>query len=420
MVMTTAERAEQIVERCRALTAITDVAGETTRTFLSPAMRRCNEMVAEWMRSSGMTVRMDAVGNLRGLLPAGDGSARRLVIASHLDTVPNAGAFDGVLGVMLGLAVVEAVRDTSLPFAVEVIGFSEEEGVRFSAPFIGSRGFVGTLDEALLSRVDADGVSVREAIRAYGLTTDSFDDARFAAETFAYLEFHIEQGPLLESLEKPLGVVDAIVGQSRYEVVFEGEANHAGTTPMHLRHDALAAAAEWITTTEAYAAHPNRVVATVGKLNVSPGAVNVIAGEVRTTLDVRSADDRSRQVAAESLIRAAEESGQRRGVRVKSTLHMEQSAVAMDEQLTASLAEAVSTRGVNAVRMVSGAGHDAMIVAPHVPATMLFLRSPRGLSHHPDEAVVVEDVRLALESGVALLRSLGQAHIEEKNNAATR
>jgi len=310
------------------------------------------------------------------------------------------------------------MQDASLPFAVEVIGFSEEEGVRFSAPFVGSRGFAGTLDETLLSRVDADGVSVRDAMRAYGLKADNFDDARFVAETFAYLEFHIEQGPLLESLEQPLGVVDAIVGQSRFEVVFEGEANHAGTTPMHLRHDALAAAAEWINTVEAYAAHPNRVIATVGKMNVSPGAVNVIAGEVRTTLDLRSADDGSRQIAAENLIRAAEESGQRRGVRVKSTLHMEQSAVAMDTRLTTELTEAVRTCGVESVRMISGAGHDAMIVAPYIPATMLFLRSPRGLSHHPDEAVIVEDVRLALESGVALLRRLAQTDAMERNDGA--
>jgi len=375
-------------------------------------------MVAEWMRGAGMAVRVDAVGNLRGLLPVSDRRTRRLVIASHLDTVPNAGAFDGVLGVMLGLAVVEAMQDASLPFAVEVIGFSEEEGVRFSAPFVGSRGFAGTLDETLLSRVDADGVSVRDAMRAYGLKADNFDDARFVAETFAYLELHIEQGPLLESLEQPLGVVDAIVGQSRFEVAFEGEANHAGTTPMHLRHDALAAAAEWINTVEAYAAHPNRVIATVGKMNVSPGAVNVIVGEVHTTLDLRSADDHSRQVAAENLIRAAEESGQRRGVRVKSTLHMEQGAVAMDTRLTTELTEAVRTCGVEPVRMISGAGHDAMIVAPYIPATMLFLRSPRGLSHHPDEAVIVEDVRLALESGVALLRRLAQTDAMGRNDGA--
>lgn len=255
--------ATQVIARCRELARITDVEGETTRTFLSPAMRRANQLVATWMREAGLTTRVDAAGNLRGSRPSPHKNAKTLILASHLDTVPNAGAFDGVLGVMMALAVVDSLQDTALPFHVEVIAFSEEEGVRFGVPFIGSRAIVGSMDDALLAREDLTGTSVRAAIHTYGLDAAQLPDA-VVPDALGYLEFHIEQGPALESEGLPLGVVETIAGQSRYEVRFTGVANHAGTTPMPLRHDAMSAAAQWITEVETYARATRGLVATVG------------------------------------------------------------------------------------------------------------------------------------------------------------
>jgi allantoate deiminase len=397
--------AAQVIARCRELARITDVAGETTRTFLSPAMRRANELVAPWMREANLAVRTDAAGNLRGIRVSQSENARTVILASHLDTVPNAGAFDGVLGVVMALSVIESLRDTSLPFHLEVIAFSEEEGVRFGVPFLGSRAIVGTLDDALLAREDLTGTSVREAIRAYGLDIAQLPDA-VVPDALGYLEFHIEQGPSLESEGLPLGVVETIAGQSRYELVFTGEANHAGTTPMPLRHDPVSAAGQWITEVETYAKATRGLVATVGSVVTVPGAGNVIAGEVRATLDVRSANNTVRDDAVKHLLDYAKMCGGSRGVAVTSTQRMTQAAVPMDYSLLTLLEDAVDSTGTIIRRMVSGAGHDAMIVAPYMPAAMLFLRTPRGLSHHPDEAVLPADVQLGLDAGTAFVRLL--------------
>jgi len=218
------ERAAKVIAFCRDLAVCSEEPGRTTRTFLSPPMRDVHRMLGEWMCRAGMEVSIDAAGNLRGVRRGH--SKRRLLIASHLDTVPNAGAFDGILGVVLGVALVEAMAGHESGITVEVVGFSEEEGVRFGIPFIGSRAVAGTLDETILTP------PVLDAIRAFGLDPGGLPDARLSPDTVAYLEFHIEQGPVLESLGLPLGIVDGIVGQSRLSVTFEGTANHAGTTPM--------------------------------------------------------------------------------------------------------------------------------------------------------------------------------------------
>ena len=280
--MSTSADIDKIIARCRELAQVTNVPGETTRTFLSPAMRRANDLVASWMSEAGLQVRVDAAGNLRGLRPSSVPGAKTFVLASHLDTVPNAGAFDGVLGVMIALALVKRLGDAALPFGLEVVAFSEEEGVRFGFPFIGSRALVGTLDDTLLARADANGVSVRDAIIAYGLDPARLPDA-VLHNALGYLEFHIEQGPALGNEGLPLGVVESLVGQSRYDVVFTGQANHAGTTPMSLRHDAMCAAAEWIVEVERYANNAPGLVATNGSVSTLPGAGNVIAGERRRT-----------------------------------------------------------------------------------------------------------------------------------------
>jgi allantoate deiminase len=409
--------ARDVIHRCRDLAAFSEApesplpncdrgeaAGGTTRTFLSPPMKQVHDVLGNDMRAAGMQVHVDAAGNLRGFFEnIGEGSGpRRLIIGSHLDTVPNAGAFDGILGVVLGIAVVEELRGRKLPFAIEVIGFSEEEGVRFGIPFIGSRAVVGTLDRETLERRDPQGVSVAEAIRAYGLDPGEIASARLAAGAFAYLEFHIEQGPVLESLNLPLGVVEAIAGQSRVAVAFTGKSGHAGTTPMHLRRDALAGAAEWILAVS----RERSATATVGQAEVHPGAANVIPSFVRLSLDVRHAEDSVRLKALAGLEACAREIAARRGLSLDLQPRLNQPAVALDRNLTQTVERAVAAAGYPVHRMISGAGHDAMILAPHVPSAMLFLRSPGGISHHPGETVIESDVAAALETGCHFLAQL--------------
>ncbi|HEX3571445.1 MAG TPA: allantoate amidohydrolase [Acidobacteriaceae bacterium] len=403
-----AAAAERIVARCRELARVTDVPGQTTRTFLSPATREAHALVRGWMCGAGLRVWTDAIGNLRGVTEAAT-DAPRLVIGSHLDTVIDAGAFDGPLGVVMGIQLAEAIgAQPALPFAIEVIGFSEEEGVRFAKPFLGSLAVIGEMDDALLRQVDAEGVSVARAVQEFGVEENRVEDAVPAASTFAYLEFHIEQGPVLEAEGLSLAIVDAIAGQTRMQVKFRGHANHAGTTPMgRLRKDAVAAAAEWIGEVERYANGCAGLVATVGKIEVPGGAGNVIAGECVATLDMRHAKDEVRGAAVTHLVKAAEHAASARGVSVECRTMLEQPAVAMDAVLTDAVANACKrVVGPNLRRITSGAGHDAMIVARRVPSAMVFLRSPGGLSHHPEESVLVGDVEAAYAAGLEFLRTL--------------
>jgi allantoate deiminase len=398
--------AEQAIARCRKLATFSEDAGGTRRTFLSAPMRDCHREVSSWMKAHGMTVSVDAVGNLRGVYSAASQATPRILIGSHLDTVPNAGAFDGILGVVLAIVLVESLAGLKLPFAIEVIGFSEEEGVRFGVPFIGSRALVGRVDEELLGRKDAQGISVRKAIQDFGLNPSEISKAAMSEDVLGFIEFHIEQGPVLESSGRPLGAVEAIVGQNRLDFTFAGQANHAGTTPMNLRHDALAAAAEWIVAVEKLAQRSAGLVATVGFVEAKPGAANVIAGEGCATLDIRHASDRARTEALDELIRQAESISARRGVTVTWRTLLSQHAVAMDPFLMRQIEQAIQKMGCGVHRMASGAGHDAMILAEKVPAAMIFLRSPGGISHDPAESVHLDDVAKALECGHHLLTQL--------------
>jgi allantoate deiminase len=400
--------ARVVVDRCRRLAACSETPGVTTRTFLSPPMRDVHALVEGWMRRARMDVTVDAAGNLRGVYAAERVDAPRVYIGSHLDTVPGAGAFDGILGVMLGVAIVERLEGRRFPFGIEVVGFSEEEGVRFGTPFIGSRAFTGTLDAALLSRLDAGGVSVREAISAYGLDPHSIGSARADDAALGFLEIHIEQGPVLDDAGLALAVVDAIVGQTRLEMTFEGAANHAGTTPMAGRRDAVAGAAEWVVAVEREARSVAGLVATVGRVRATPGATNVIAASCQCSLDVRHAGDSERQAAVGRCTEAARQIATARSLNVHWDVQLDQSAVAMDAGLIERLDRAVAEVGVPRRHMASGAGHDAMIVASRMPAAMLFVRSPGGISHHPDEAVEVDDVAAAIAAGGAFLEDLAR------------
>lgn len=400
------QAAADVVRRCRAIAALSEEPGATTRPFLCESMRRVHDELSAWMRRLGMHVRVDAAGNLRGVRPGASPDAAPLYLGSHLDTVPNAGAFDGVLGVVMAIALVEIVGARRLPYAIEVVGFSEEEGVRFGVPFIGSRAIVGDVDAALLDRRDAEGVSVAEAIRRFGLDPAAMGDANVAARALGYVEFHIEQGPVLDDLNLPLAVVEAIAGQTRAEVAFVGVSGHAGTTPMAVRRDAVAGAAEWIGMVEEEARRTPDLVATVGRVGAQPGASNVVAGRCLATLDVRHAGDRVRTAAVTRLQKIAHEIAERRGLKVDWAVRLDQPATPMASALVERLARAVDRAGVPSKRLTSGAGHDAMVVARAMPAAMLFLRSPGGVSHDPAETVRESDVALGLKVGLEFLEEL--------------
>jgi allantoate deiminase len=399
-------RARATIARCRKLATFSEEPGRITRTFLSAPMRDCHQEIAAWLKPLGAETRIDAAGNFRAFYAAKGPDAPRLLIGSHLDTVPDAGCFDGVLGVVLGVALIEALEGERLPFGIEVVGFSEEEGVRFGTPFIGSRALVGRLDERMLRRADERGVSVRAAIKDFGLNPSEIPDARLQSGVLGYLEFHIEQGPVLEKLGLPLSAVEAVAGQSRLQLTFVGRAGHAGATPMHSRRDAVAAAAEWITAVEREARRTRGLLATVGVVDPKPGATNVIAGEARVTLDLRHRSDVVRARATDRLVRLAENIALRRGLSVRRRGTLSQQSVAMDPFLVGQVEQAICQAGCKPHRMVSGAGHDAMILAERVPAAMIFLRTPDGVSHNPKETVRVSDVEKAIEAGMHLLRAL--------------
>jgi allantoate deiminase len=296
-----------------------------------------------------------------------------------------------------------------------LVGFSEEEGVRFQLPFIGSRALVGRVDADLLTTKDADGISIAQALASFGLDPQKIEDCQVGNDVAGFLEFHIEQGIVLESEDLSLGVVKAIAGQTRAEMTFTGQARHAGTTAMSRRNDAVAGAAEWVVEVERLALDTPGLVATVGDLRTHPGAGNVVAGQLRASLDVRHENDSARHQAVDTLLARAAAIAQRRGLTVASKMLMDQPAVAMDAVLSSLAVDAIRDVGLQPFFMISGAGHDAMILAGRVPTTMIFLRSPGGISHHPDESVRPHDVENALAAGRAFLRHLTKAASKEQS-----
>ncbi|MEZ4632461.1 MAG: allantoate amidohydrolase [Deinococcales bacterium] len=397
---------QKALKVCDDLALFSEVEGQIHRTYLSPPMREVHRYLQAWMAELGMLSHIDAVGNLTGIYSALEADAPRFYLGSHLDTVPNAGKYDGILGVVLALCAIEALEGQKLPFALEVIGFSEEEGVRFKKPFFGSLAFVGQFDKQFLSLKDDQSISLAERIQGYGLKPEDIPKAQHYPKSLGYLEVHIEQGPVLEAKHLPLAVVSAIAGQSRFNLHFMGKANHAGTTPMNLRHDALTAAASFILAVESLAQETLGLVATVGKVSVLPGAGNIVPGEVELSLDVRHAEDTVRLKAIEMLLHQANMMATARGIDLEIKPISEQKAVNMSAELMKDLLQAMQQEGYIPLSLVSGAGHDAMIVASSMPTAMIFLRSPKGLSHHPEESVIPEDVHAALKVVVRFLKQL--------------
>lgn len=381
------------MQRCDALGAITDEPGRLTRTFHSPAMARANALVSAWMREAGLRVREDAAFNLIGRWPSPRRGARTLLLGSHLDTVRDAGKYDGPLGVLAALAAVAHLRASGAeapPFHVEVVGFSDEEGVRYQTAYLGSGAMAGTLGARELARIDERGLT--RARRRRG-------------EILGYIEAHIEQGPVLEQRALPVGIVSAIAGQTRVRVELRGRAGHAGTTPMDARRDALCGAAELV-----LAAERCGVTATVGQLAVAPGASNVIPGQVVLSLDVRHAADGRREAAVRRLRLQARAIARRRALRLAWTVMQSSGAVRCDAALTRLLADGVARQGIAVTRLPSGAGHDAVPLSSLCPVAMLFVRCRGGVSHHPSESVRRADVAQAIAVLADSIRALAARH----------
>ncbi len=389
----------RVMERLAALAAFTDEPGALTRLYLSPAHRRAADALRDWFRAFGVEAVVDAVGNVVARYEGEIPGAPALIIGSHIDTVRNAGAYDGNLGVVAALTVVEqlARRGERLPFAIEVVAFGDEEGVRFPITLSGSRALAGTFDSAALDACDQDGISLRGALTAFGCDPLKVGAvARDPKKVLGFIELHIEQGPVLESEDLPVGIVTAINGASRLAVEMRGTAGHAGTVPMALRHDALACAAAAMTIIEDLARSQTGLVATVGRIDARPGAVNVIPGEVSFTIDVRSPDDAQRGRAVADIGSRLAALAQARGIALTIATTHEASACVCDPQVVTQIEHAVKRQGVRPLRLPSGAGHDAMAMASLGPVGMLFVRCEGGISHNPAERITVDDADMAM------------------------
>ncbi len=387
--------AQRIWDHCEALAKLSEMPGGLTRVYLSDEQRRANELALGWMREAGMSARLDAAGNCVGRYEGEHPGSPALVLGSHLDTVRDAGKYDGMLGVIAGIECVRTLhaRGRRLAFAIEVIGFADEEGTRFNATLLGSRAVAGTFKPEVLDAVDKDGVSMREAMRRFGLDPARIGEAAHRREeVLAYAELHIEQGPVLEAEGLSVGVVTAINGATRLAVEVDGMAGHAGTVPMNLRQDALAAAAECVLAIERRCGAVPELVGTVGKLETLPGAVNVIPGKVRFTIDIRSPRDPERLAAVADVLGELRAIGERRNVAVKTTKTHEGAVAPCAGWLQAQIGEAIAAEGLPVRKLPSGAGHDGMAMIELADIGMLFVRCEKGISHNPAEAMTLADV----------------------------
>lgn len=394
--------ARRVMQRADELAQISETPGQLTRVYLSPEHLRTNHLVASWMEQIGMTTWQDAVGNICGRYEGATEGAQAILLGSHLDTVRNAGRYDGMLGVLAALEVVAYLyrHDLQLEQAIEIIGFGDEEGTRFGVTLLGSRGVTGTWPDNWLTCIDAAGISVAQALANAGFDPSRISSAARSAEEFStYLELHIEQGPVLEQMNLALGVVTAINGARRLKCSFTGEAGHAGTVPMTIRKDALAAAAAWMSVVEsATREFAPDIVATIGTLQCLPGAANVIPGEVQLTLDIRSPRDSDLETLLEKLLHEAHEIADLRGITFSAEIYYSIPATPCDTHLQQQLSSSVAAVQGRSLLLPSGAGHDAIAIAQRWPVGMLFVRCDRGISHHPAESVMEADVMQAVRA----------------------
>ena len=386
------------MHRCDALARLSELPGGLTRVYLSPEQRAANDLVLGWMREAGMSARLDAIGNVVGRHEGERPGLPCLMLGSHLDTVRDAGKYDGMLGVVTAIECVAdlAARGKRLPFAIEVIGFADEEGVRFGSTLLGSRAAAGTFRQETLDAADKDGVRLREALRHFGLDPARIGEAaRRREDVLAYAELHIEQGPVLEAEGLAVGVVTAINGATRLAIEIEGCAGHAGTVPMNLRQDALAAAAECVLAIERRCGSVAELVGTVGKLETLPGAVNVIPGKVCFTIDVRSPRDPERLAAVTGVVAEIQAIARCRNVALSVGKTHEGGVANCAPWLQQQIGAAIAAEGLALRRLPSGTGHDGMAMIELCDIGMLFVRCEKGISHNPAEAISAEDVATA-------------------------
>jgi len=394
-------RAEQIFSRINQLATISEYEVGITRTFGTDAFLQGSTLVSQWMQKAGLETRIDNIGNVRGILKSDAKNTKTFVIASHIDTVVNAGKFDGPLGVLMGLDLLEHLiaTEAKLPFNIELIAFSDEEGVRYHTTYLGSKVVVGSFDESLLNKVDKNNISLNAAIETMGGKSELLSTDALAAEDFlGYYEIHIEQGPVLYESNIPVAIVTAIAGQKRVEITFTGMAGHAGTVPMDMRNDALAAASQFVLELEHFAVtNKQDLVATVGKLDVVNSASNVIPGKVICSLDLRSADELKLGLAYHAINQLCQYIADKRGIELSWNLIQETKPVTCDTGLSQSLEKAIEASDIKLVKLVSGAGHDAVPVSQVAPVSMLFVRCFKGISHNPLEDAELADVAAAIE-----------------------
>ena len=386
---------DEIVSRINQLGAISETGEHLARIFLSPEHRVAADLILSWMRDAGMAVHLDAIGNVCGRYEGERPGLPCLMLGSHYDTVRDAGKWDGPLGVITAIACVADLnrRGVRLPFAVEVVGFADEEGVRFASTLLGSRAVAGTFDESVLHARDRAGLTMREAMVQFGLDPDQIGAAaRTRRELLAYVELHIEQGPVLEQQQLPVGVVTAIAGATRLSANLTGMAGHAGTVPMAMRRDALAGAAECIVALEQFCkADSAGLVGTVGAITALPGATNVIPGKASFSLDIRAPTDAHRKLAVADIVRRIEAIAKRRELSLQIDVTHENRTVPCAPWLKAQVAEAVAAENYPVFELPSGAGHDGMAMIDIADVAMLFVRCRGGISHNPAEHVEPAD-----------------------------
>jgi len=392
----------EIFRRIDELAAISESPDHLARVFLSAEQRLAGDLVLSWMRDAGMAVHVDAIGNVVGRYEGTRPGLPALVLGSHLDTVRDAGKYDGMLGVVTAIACVAELNRAGrrLDFAITIIGFSDEEGVRFGTTMLGSEAVAGTFDLGRLDRVDDRGLTMAQALSAYGLDPGRIGEAALRREdVLAYVEFHIEQGPVLEGWGLPVGCVTSISGATRYEVTIDGEAGHAGTVPMTARKDALTAAAECVLAVETRCAGEPGLVGTVGRIEARPGAINVIPGSALLTIDIRAPEDAPRTAAAEDVLRQLDAIAAKRGITLTTRKIYDMAATPCAPWLMAQVDSAIAAEGITPFHLPSGAGHDGMAMIAIADIGMIFLRCAGGVSHNPAEAITVEDA----ETGARVL-----------------
>lgn len=387
---------DEIVARINQLGAISETPEHLARIFLTAEHRIAAELILSWMREAGMSAHLDAIGNVCGRYEGEKANLPCLMLGSHYDTVRDAGKWDGPLGLITAIACVADLnkRGKRLPFAIEVTGFADEEGVRFASTLLGSRAVAGTFVESVLNSRDRADITLREAMVQFGLDPEHVGAAaRARRELLGYVELHIEQGPVLEQMNLPVGVVTAIAGATRLAAHLTGMAGHAGTVPMALRRDALAGAAECIVAIEEFCkTDEGGLVGTVGYVDAMPGATNVIPGRVNFTIDIRAPTDAHRKLAVADIVRRIEAIAKRRNLALQVDVTHENRTVPCAPWLKTQVAEAVAAEGYGVFELPSGAGHDGMAMIDIADVAMIFVRCRGGISHHPDEHVELADV----------------------------